>query len=114
MIKEPTRKQIELLLRIAPGPLGCGMKMKAAAENLDISAASANGRLQTFKKNFPEAWQRFSNLRKVSRRQRLELRWKDHYLQKLWLPTFTELSSEVEAGDFLKTMEENNKIRRKI
>jgi len=114
MNKVPTKKQIELLLRIAPGPLGCGMKMGAAAENLGISEPAAHGRLKAFKKNFPDAWLRFLNLRKVSRRQRLELAWKDHHLQKLWLPTFTELSSEVETGNFLKIMEESNKVKGKI
>jgi len=115
MINEkPTEKQIELLLRIAPGPLGCGMKIYEAAENLGISEASANARLRCFKKNFPEAWKKFTNLRKISRKQRYNLRWKDHCLQKLWLHTFTDLSTEEGTEDFLKTMEENNKIKRII
>ena len=111
-MKKPTEKQIEILLRIAPGPLGCGMKISEAAENLDISTSAAKIRLASFKKNFPVAWQRFQNLREVARKQRYNLRWKSHELQKLWLYSFTDLSTKEGTKKFLRTMEENNKIKK--
>lgn len=100
MINEPTRKQIEVLVRIAPGPLGRGMKIKEAAKDLGITPAAFSNRLHRFKVKYPKAWENFVSLREVSRQDRYRLRWKRHPSQKVGLNTFTELGEEIRESGF--------------
>ena len=100
MIKEPTRKQMEVLVRIAPGPLGQGMKIKEAAKDLNISISAFNNRLQRFKARYPEAWENFVSLREISRQDRYRLRWKRHPSQKVGLKVFTELAETISEWGF--------------
>lgn len=100
MIKEPTEKQMEVLVRIAPGPLGRGMKAKEAAKDLGISPAALNNRLHRFKVKHPKAWKNFVSMREISRQDRYRLRWKRHPSQKVGLKAFTELGEEIRESGF--------------
>jgi hypothetical protein len=100
MTKEPTKKQMEVLVRISPGPLGRGMKVKEAAKDLGISISTLKSRLQRFKAKYPEAWENFISLREISRQDRYRLRWKRHPSQKVGLKAFTELGEEIRESGF--------------
>lgn len=73
-LKKPTKKQLEALIRIYPGPIGQGMKQKEAAKDLGISLSAFKYRLRSFKRNFPNGYKRFMDLIKLSRKQRINLR----------------------------------------
>jgi len=114
---KPTKKQIEVLLLITPGPLGEGLKIKEVAEKLGISEIAVKKRLERFKRNHPDAWERFEGIRNVSRRER------DNLHNHIWRitnlgETFsrenyfdTEESIETISYEYL---EKKYKIRRKF
>lgn len=110
-MKKPTEKQTELLLRIAPKPLGYDMRINEAVESLGISKFAAYRRLQTFKKNFPGAWENFKSLRKVRKRHRFALRWKRTKNQKKYLRTFTDLAGDNDVDEFLDMLENKGAIK---
>jgi predicted transcriptional regulator len=68
--KAVSKKTLELLTLITPGPLGQGLTQKAAAQILGITEKAVFNRLKTFEKNFPESYQRFKCIKKLSRETR--------------------------------------------
>jgi len=59
-----TQKQLEVLLLFAPPPLGEGLKQVEIAQELGISVKAVEKRLNTFKKDFPTAYDRLWNFKK--------------------------------------------------
>lgn len=66
----------ELLILIAPGPLGQGLTIKKAAKILNISYRAAQDRLARFKKKYPDAWTNFEKLKREATDRRYKLAWK--------------------------------------
>lgn len=60
--KGMTKKQLNTLLLIMPGPIGQGMKKHEAAKHLNICIRSVYYRLSRFKKKFPEQYQNFQSI----------------------------------------------------
>jgi len=65
-----TRRQMDLLIKITPGPIGEGKTIIDAAKELEITKQAAHERLRNFKKNFPNEYQTWWDLRELSRKQR--------------------------------------------
>lgn len=55
-MKEPSERQIKLLLLTAPKPYGKGLKIIQAAKLLHINYDAAKYALKTFKRDFPDRW----------------------------------------------------------
>ena len=68
-----TKKQLELLTLIWPGPTGQGLSIADACILLGISESAGQARLNNFKTRFPDAWQRFEDVRELSRKHRIQL-----------------------------------------
>jgi len=112
-----SKKQIELLLLIAASPLGEGLKISEAAKKLGISEYAAKDRLKTFKKNNPDAWKRFKEIRNVSRKERDNLHnhtWRINNLGGTtpWDNYFNP-EEEIETISY-EHLEEKYKIKRKF
>jgi len=116
-IMKVTKKQIEILLLIAAKPLGEGLKIREAAKKLGISIDSVKDRLKRFKKNHPDAWKKFKEIRNVSRRERDNLHnhiWRVNNLGETvtWREYFN-LEHQVEKKSY-ENIEEKYKIKRKF
>ena len=68
--KEVPKRILELLTLITPGPLGQGLTQKEAAHRLQITEKTVFNRLKAFEKKFPEAYERFISIKKLSRETR--------------------------------------------
>jgi len=77
----------ELLLLITPGPIGRGLTIKQAAQELDISYIGAKKRLEQFKVKYPDAWKKFNSLKEEAQDRRYKLRWKEHFNQQIGMKT---------------------------
>jgi len=80
-------KYTELLILIAPGPLGQGFTLKEAANKLNIPYRTAKYRLTRFKNKYPDAWEKFDKLRKEAQDRRYKLAWKRHPNQQVGMKT---------------------------
>jgi len=80
-------KYTELLILIAPGPLGQGFTLKEAANKLNIPYRTVQDRLVSFKKKYPDAWANFDKLRKEAKDRRYKLMWKRHPNQQVGMKT---------------------------
>jgi len=69
-------------------------------------------RLETFKKNFPEAWDNFLKLKELAKQDKYELRWKRVEKQQIFLKTFTELAGDNEVNEFLDMLENKGELKR--
>lgn len=87
------QEYIDVLIRVAPGPIGQGMTYKETAKDLNTTVGVVNMRLQRFKKEYPEAWEKFTVLRKMARQDRVKLRWKMWPTQEIGLKLFSELEN---------------------
>jgi len=94
MNKEPSKKLLELLLKIALG----------------ICYGTAKYRMRKFKKDFPEAWERFENLKKKMKIHRYTLRWRRIDNQQMCIKTFTDLSLEYERP-IIEILEDSDRIK---
>jgi hypothetical protein len=71
--KLPTKKQIAVLACLAYAPIGRGLTYKQTAEFLGISTQAVISRIKFFKRDFPQEWHKFRELRKIGRKQGLAL-----------------------------------------
>ena len=62
MKHKPTKNQLEVLLLLTPNPIGEGLTEEQVAERLGISQSAVSDRVNTFKKNFPKAWERWQGI----------------------------------------------------
>jgi len=83
----------DVLVRIAPGPLGRGMTIKETAKDLNLTISGVKSRLTRFKKKYPKAWENFVSMREISRQHRYKLRWKKHPNQEVGLILFGDLEA---------------------
>jgi len=66
--KGASKKQIEAVMLIIPGPEGGGLTYEEASKELGISKASFIERIKNFKTKCPEAWDEIQSMwRAVSR-----------------------------------------------
>lgn len=68
-----TRKQLDLLMLVWPGPVGQGLTVAEAARGLNITVRAAQYRLKHFKQRFPEAWEKYESARELLRQDRLKI-----------------------------------------
>lgn len=76
-MNQPTKKQTELLLLVAPRPYGKGLKITQAAKLLHISYSSAKYHLRKFRKDYPERWNQIKEMKEnveLSKRLKKNLR----------------------------------------
>lgn len=66
-MNQPTKRQIEILLLIAPKPYGKGLKLTQAAKLLHLSYDRAKYALRKFKKQYPERWVVIERLKELSK-----------------------------------------------
>lgn len=92
------QEYLDILIRIAPGPIGQGMTIPAAAKDLGIGYKAAKYRLKQFKIKYPNAWGKIKELRRIAKSDRYKLAWKRHPNQKVGLRLFTELQSDAQAA----------------
>ena len=112
--ERPKVKKIymDVLVRLAPGPIGKGMKIKEVAEDLGVAESTVYYRLRIFKKKYPEAWKNFIGLRKLARDDRYKLRWKRNSKQKFYIETGgVDPHVSDKCTDFLSYAEERGYIR---
>ena len=64
-----SRKQIEAVMLIIPGPEGEGLTYEEASRELGISKASFIERIKRFKTNCPEAWDEIQSMWRAASRQ---------------------------------------------
>lgn len=69
-----SKKQMQALVLITPGPVGQGLTYEKAAKELGINESTLIKRINRFKNRFPDAWRNFESIRNVSRRQENNLR----------------------------------------
>jgi len=62
MSKGITKKEMDVLLLIAPPPIGVGHTQEEAANYLGITERALNYRLERFKKRCPDGYERFCSL----------------------------------------------------
>jgi len=87
----PLCRAVEVLIRTAHGPIGYSMTLKEAAKDLNITRQAAYDRIKVFKKLFPDAWQEFQKLQKLSKQDRYKLRFKRKSDQFVGISLFSEI-----------------------
>jgi len=112
--EKPKIKKIytDVLIRLAPGPIGRGMKIKEIAKDLGIAESTVYYRLQVFRKKYPEAWKNFINLRNLARNDRYKLRWKRNSRQSCFILTGHNGDISDKRGNLISYADEKGLIRR--
>lgn len=72
--RPPTKKQLDVLLYLMPGPIGAGLTYRQTMAVLNISHTSLFDRLRNFKRWHPVAYQNFKDIRRLMFRQHKGLR----------------------------------------
>lgn len=72
--KGVTRRQIDLLIKITPGPVREGKTITEVAQELGISRQAAHERIRNFKKKFPEFYDNWHSLIRIQKKHRKSLR----------------------------------------
>jgi len=70
MMQRISKKQIETLLLIIPGPLGSGLTQQQAGDVLGISRDAVAKRLERFKRKYSNGWNNVISIRNTVNRQR--------------------------------------------
>jgi len=111
--ERPKVKKIymDVLVRLAPGPIGKGMKIREVAEDLGVAESTVYYRLRIFKKKYPEAWKNFIGLRKLARDDRYKLRWKRDPRQNYYILTGRYSNEHDDFKDYITFAEKYGLIR---
>jgi len=96
---EINKSYTELLILIAPGPLGQGLTIKEAAKQLNIPYRTAQNRLASFNRKYPNAYKKFKDLQRLMRQDRLKLRWDYNKLREIKLHLFSEMLDKPKHKD---------------
>lgn len=65
-----TCRQLDVLIRYVPGPLGLGMEVKNIARSLDLNRKTIHRINKEIQLRFPKAWKRIKAMREVMSKQR--------------------------------------------
>ena len=68
-----TERQLDVLMRYVPGPLGLGMERKAIARDMNVSRWTVWRLLAELKDKHPKAMETVETMRKVMQRQRTSM-----------------------------------------
>jgi FixJ family two-component response regulator len=69
-----TKRQMDVLMRIVPGPLGQGMTNQQAADDLGIGLRTVERVCTELRNKFPKAWAKVQVMRRAMQRDRKNLK----------------------------------------